>query len=82
MSSRHVMYNEEMDEIDRRENDGACLVIRPPEPLGIGHTEKHPEVLERVYQTGRRVMADRLRELQAFLGQGIPKGTVPSSACD
>ena len=69
MARRHEMYNREMDEIDRMEKDGTCLVIRPDGPLNIGRTEKDPSELERVYQEGRRVTRERLPALRAFLRQ-------------
>ena len=71
MAVRHEMYNRQMDEIDAREAGGAALVIRPPEALGIGHTEKDPAELERVYQTGRKAMTERLGEAITFLNRGV-----------
>ncbi len=68
MAHRHVMYNRQMEEIDEREQTGVSLVIRPPEALGIGHTEKKPEELERVYRIGRAEAERRLEELMEFLG--------------
>lgn len=70
MAVRHEMYNRQMEEIDRREASGSALVIRPPEPLRIGHTEKHPEELERVYRIGVRETERRLPEIRAFLAAG------------
>lgn len=67
MADRHLMYNGQMDEIDERERAGAALVIRPPEPLKIGRTEKDPDELERVYRIGREEALRRLTELKAFL---------------
>ena len=67
MTQRHTMYNRQMEEIDRREEAGQSLVLRPPASLGIGHTEKHPEELERVYQIGRREAEKRLPEIQRYL---------------
>ena len=67
MDRRAEMYNREMDELDRMEADGTALVIRPPEPLRIGHTEKNPEELERVYRTGRREAERRLEEIRAWI---------------
>ncbi len=66
MLRRPGMYNRQMDELDRMEADGTALVIRPPEPLEIGHTEKNPEELERVYRTGRREAERRLEEIRAW----------------
>ena len=67
MAVRHEMYNRQMDEIDRREAGGVSLVLRPPEALGIGRTEKNPAELERVYRIGRREASRRLAEIRAFL---------------
>ena len=70
MALRHYRYNEQMKDIDERERDGRVLVIRPPEPLGIGRTTKDPAELERVYQIGRREGAARLSEVTEFLSSG------------
>ena len=67
MRVRHEMYNREMEEIDRREREGSALVIRPPRPLGIGHTEKNPEELERVYRIGKAEAEGRIGEIKRFL---------------
>ena len=67
MAVRHEMYNRQMEEISRREKDGSSLVIRPSEALRIGHTEKNPAELDRVYRLGRREAEKRLPELLRFL---------------
>ena len=68
MAVRHIVYNTQMEEIDRKEERGEAMVIRPPEALGIGRTEKDPDELERVYQMGRDEAVRRLAELRLFLG--------------
>ena len=70
MERRHEMYNAQMDELDRMEAEKTALVIRPPEDLRIGHTEKNPEELERVYQIGRREAEKRLPEVRRWLEEG------------
>ena len=67
MEHRHEMYNRQMDELDQKEAKKAALIIRPPEDLRIGHTEKDPEELERVYQIGRREAEKRLEEIRLWL---------------
>ena len=67
MEHRHEMYNREMEELDRMEAEKTALIIRPPEDLKIGHTEKNPDELERVYQIGRRDAMRRLAEIQSWL---------------
>ena len=75
MAVRHEMYNRQMEEIDQREREETALVIRPPEALRIGHTEKRPQELERVYRIGRAEAERRLSEITRFLGSGTP-GTI------
>ena len=67
MARRHRRYNRQMEEIRERELDGRALVIRPPEALGISRTEKDPEELQRVYETGRAEAERRLDEIREFL---------------
>lgn len=67
MTNRHIYYNEETEEIRKDELSGKILVIRPPEPLNIGRTEKDPEELRRVYQIGRKEAEKRLKEIKEFL---------------
>ena len=67
MARRHEMYNRQMDELDRMETEKRAMIIRPPEDLGIGHTEKNPEELERVYRIGRKEAEHRLSEIRTWL---------------
>ena len=69
MAVRHECYNRQIREIKAREDAGDAFVIRPPEDLGISRTEKDPDELERVYQTGRREAEKRLPDLKAFLNR-------------
>lgn len=69
MGRRHEMYNRQMAELDRREDSGTALVLRPPEALKIGHMEKNPAELERVYRIGRAEAEKRLPEIRQWLGQ-------------
>ena len=75
LAVRHDMYNRQMEDIDRREDESSALVIRPPESLRIGHTEKNPAELERVYQIGVREAEKRLEEIRQFLNQEEKNGS-------
>jgi len=68
--TRHQQYNAALDYIACREAAGELLVIRPPEKLPIGRTEKDPDKLRRVYEIGRRTAEDRIGEIQNFLNNG------------
>jgi predicted patatin/cPLA2 family phospholipase len=70
MEHRHEMYNRQMDELDRMEAGKSALIIRPPEDLRIGHTEKNPAELERVYQVGRQEAEKHLTEIRQWLLEG------------
>ncbi len=67
MAVRHEVYNQQMDEIDREEQEGNILVIRPGEALRIHRTESDPRELERVYQLGRQEALCSLEEIRSFL---------------
>ena len=69
LANRHIMYNKQMDELDKIEASGKSIVIRPPESLGIGRTESDSDELERVYQIGRKVAEERLEEIKEFLNK-------------
>ena len=70
MARRHIVYNRQLDQIKERELAGQSYVIRPPEDLKIGHTEKDPEELERVYQIGRHTAEEQLSRVREFLDMG------------
>ena len=67
VKDRPVMYNAQMEGIDLREREGSSIVIRPPHPLDIGHTERDPRVLDRVYRDGRAAAEKRVEEIKNFL---------------
>lgn len=67
MSVRHRIYNRQLDQIRERELTGKAIVIRPAGDLRIGHTEKNPRELERVYQAGRSEAKRQLDKIRTFL---------------
>ena len=77
MEQRHEMYDRQMDELDRMGAEKTALIIRPPEDLKIGHTEKDPAELERVYQIGRREAARRLADIRRWLKEAETPSKLP-----
>jgi len=67
ISTRHLRYNEALELIARREQEGRMLVLRPARKLPVGRTEKDPEKLRRAYEIGRSTALDRIDEIRAFL---------------
>lgn len=55
VARRHEMYNAELEYVREAERQGRAIVIRPPEPLPIGHISHDPAEMQRVYEMGTRV---------------------------
>jgi len=67
MEKRHKEYNKTTKLIEEMEISGEALVIRPKEKLKIGHIEHNPDVLESVYQIGRKTGVEKLEEVKRFI---------------
>lgn len=67
MENRHIMYNETTAYIRKKEKRGELFVIRPEEPLNVGHIEHNADELEKAYQTGRKVALKNLEKLKKYL---------------
>ena len=67
MENRHIMYNETTSYIREKEKLGELFVIRPEEPLNVGHIEHNADELEKAYQTGRKVAEKNLEKLKEYL---------------
>lgn len=68
LENRPGMYNEEMEYIRKREEEGGLFVIAPKEPLRIRRLEKDPDAMRAAYDIGREAVLERLDELKAYLG--------------
>lgn len=55
VARRHEMYNAQLEYVREAERQGRAIVIRPPEPLPIGHISHDPDEMQRVYEMGTRV---------------------------
>ncbi len=67
MKNRHISYNETLKYIEQKEEKGELFVIRPPYNLEIGHIEHNPDVLQKVYDVGRKTMEENIDKLIAYL---------------
>ena len=52
--TRHVWYNETLEYIDSRVAEGSAILIAPKEPLPISRVCHDPDVMQRVYDIGRK----------------------------
>ena len=64
---RHIMYNEQLEYVRKREAEGKALVIRPTEPLQIGHVSHDPDEMQAVYDIGRREGQRQLARIREFV---------------
>ena len=67
MKNRHIGYNMALEHVRKQESAGNAFVIYPDEKLPIGHTEKNPDVLRKVYEIGVAKAEQILPQLQAWL---------------
>ena len=66
IKNRHIMYNDSTKYVFDKEKKGEVLVICPDEPLPIGHTERDPEILKKVYELGRKKAYEKLDDIKKF----------------
>ncbi|MDO4512131.1 MAG: patatin family protein [Bacteroidales bacterium] len=66
MARRHHMYNAQLEYVAAQEKAGNALVIRPAEPLTIGHTCTDPALMAHTHQLGRQQALAHLKEIQEF----------------
>ena len=69
METRHIVYNEEVADIERRAEAGSVLLIRPKHTAGVGRTEKDGAKIKALYDIGRKDAIDRLDEIREFFGK-------------
>jgi len=67
LENRHIMYNNQVEHVRKKELTGEVLVIRPDCNLPVGKIEKNPERLKETYEIGRRIAEERLDEMKDFL---------------
>ena len=67
IKNRHIMYNNELEQIEQAQKKGAALVIRPSKNVKIHHMETDKKVLQAVYDLGRGDAIKLLPELKKFL---------------
>lgn len=65
--NRHLMYNQELKDIENSQKEGTALVIRPSRKIKISHTEHNTEVLQTVYNLGREDALKALPKVKEFL---------------
>ncbi|MDY6430028.1 MAG: patatin family protein [Bacilli bacterium] len=65
--NEYIVYNNDMDEMERLAESGAIFMIYPKEPVTISHTEKNEKKIRDLYEKGVEVMKENLPILTAYL---------------
>ena len=69
IKNRHIMYNNELADIENIQKNKKIFVIRPSKLVKISHTEKNKQILREVYELGRKDAANALPDLINFISQ-------------
>lgn len=69
MEIRHEMYNQTLDDLKEMESRGEVYIIQPKDPITINRTERDPEKLNALYNTGRKEALEHLEEIKKFLAR-------------
>jgi predicted patatin/cPLA2 family phospholipase len=61
LAERNAVYNRTMDLIERLEDEGRIMVIRPEKPVVVGRMEKDTAKLTELYEEGYEITSRFLR---------------------
>ena len=67
LANRHERYNAQRERLLEAQRAGELFVIMPSEPVRLPTTVKDPELLQQVYDVGRRDAEAALPALEAYL---------------
>lgn len=67
--NRWWQYNATMDYINKKEESGDLLVIRPAQPLPVGHISHDAEELKLTYEIGRTDGEKSIRKISEYLSK-------------
>ena len=66
LSKRHACYNRQLELVERMEDEGSILAIRPKRPLEVGRLESNIDKLTALYEEGYACAAEALELLEQF----------------
>lgn len=73
LKNRNYIYSKQYDLIDKLEKQGKIFVIRPTKVIKTKATEKNPDVLNALYNLGRKDCEDVLQKLIEYLNTQNPR---------
>lgn len=63
LSHRCALYNEQLEMVERLEDEGRIIVIRPESPLSVDRMERNTDKLTALYQEGYSCAEKRMQEI-------------------
>lgn len=67
--NRHIMYNHQLEYVQKMQEQGLAYVIQPTAPLNVSTLEKDTSKLEAIYQLGYKQGLDNAEEVIKFMSR-------------
>ena len=67
VENRHVVYNQELRDLENLEKSGDVFVLRPKSELIASRTERNPEKMQETYNQGRILALEEIEKIKEFL---------------
>ncbi len=67
LKTRHIVYNESVEELKQWEEEGKAFVFRPSEPVTISRMERDPAKLQSLYELGLADAEAKMDSLRSYL---------------
>lgn len=67
LAERHEMYNNELDYVEKCQQEGNIFVLRPSKNLNIKRTEKDKNKLKSLYELGKSDALNKLEKIKKFI---------------
>lgn len=67
VENRHLIYNQEIKDLEELEKSGDVLILRPKTDLVATRTERNPKKMQDSYNQGRLLALEEIEKVKAFL---------------
>lgn len=67
VENRHLIYNQEIKDLEELEKSGDVLILRPKTDLVASRTERNPKKMQDSYNQGRLLALEEIEKIKAFL---------------
>lgn len=67
VENRHLIYNQQLNELEKLEKFGEVYVLRPKIDLVASRTERNPQKMQDTYNQGRELALEEVEKIKAFL---------------